>query len=160
MQPHLEWLRTLSWVSRAERVLLIAVIAISILAAVAISLTTTWQAGLFAGAGHLLLLAPAMVVPRRRLSFTALGLLALSAINILAAALVKFPSLPMISAVYLGLGLFGLSPAIGIWRQRMDQWKRVADYQTRDDFRWLLTEAPLLLRLRLAKVLIEISLSR
>lgn len=153
LDPNRDWLLGLSWVARSERVLVVVIIACAVIAGAAAGVAATWIAGVAGGTGHLLLLLPAVVIPRRRLSFTVLGLLALSAVNLLVAALARFPALELIALVYGGLGILGLSPALGIAGRRLRQWGRVADCSARDDFRWLLTEAPLMLRWRFAGLL-------
>ena len=146
LNTHGDWLRTLRWVSTTERVLPI-VCGVLLLPALAIPaafghFNAAWSAAI----GHALLLLAAAYLAPRWLSSACLALIALSILNFTILSISPLSGLAMLGGSIGWLGLLSLPLTIvGHFRLRRC-WQAVAGYVTRDDFRWLLTQAPLMLR--------------
>jgi len=154
---HLDWLSRLRWVSFAELVLNYgAVICMGLMCAVVTVLGGAAPA-LLSAAGHVLLVAAVLVLAPRRLAAPLLGVVLLSLLNFSVAAIAQYASLAAIAWVYLVLGLL-LLPFTVVGGLRLSRrWQGVGEYHARDDYRWLLTAAPLALRWQVQYAVRELS---
>lgn len=149
---HLDWLKRLIWVSFFERVLTYAAaIGVVMMFAITAALGSI-AAALLSVAGHVLLLLAVVVLVQRRFSTALLALMALSLLNYMLVSIAQYASLTAIGWVYLALGLMLLPFTIGAWLRLCRRWRKVGEYRERDDYRWLVTRAPLSLRWRTARV--------
>jgi len=82
-----------------------------------------------------------------------LAFLLLSTINYGITYLRGLPGAELITIAYCVVGVIALVATLASWSKLRKHWMGIAKYQTRDDFRWMLTEAPLILRHRLVMVL-------
>lgn len=149
---HILWLRDLRWVSRAETVLLwaclLAMLALAILAMVQSSLLALCTAG-----AHLMLVFAVVALAKRQTCVFWLAFLLLSMVNYEITCLRGLPGAELITTAYCVIGVVALAAALAAWSRLRKRWLGIAEYQTRNDFRWILTEAPLVLRHRVVIVL-------
>lgn len=146
LSTHSDWLRSLRWVSTSERVLPIICGVLLLLTLAVPSAFGHWKAALPAALGHVLLLLAAAYLAPRWLSSACLALIALSMLNFTILSISPLSGLAMLGGSIGWLGLLSLPlTVVGHFGLRR-RWLAVAGYATRDDFRWLLTQAPLMLR--------------
>lgn len=146
---HSTWLRGLRWVGLFEywpSLLLLLLIVLSGVAGV-------WQSGSANGLStplaHLLLFCTLAALAPRWLAAPLLGTLCISLLNYCVVLLIQPPALGLIDTIYCGLGLAaGLALLLRTPALRR-HWAAVSGYRSQDDYRWLLTSAPLWLRWRL-----------
>lgn len=156
LSVHRDWLRGLRWVSAAERVLLLAFAALFVIALAVPLVFADWKAVLPAAVGHALLLLAATSIALRRVSEACLALLALSLLNFSILSISPLGGLAMIGGSIGWLGLLSLPFTIVAHITLRHRWQAVAGYRGPDDFRWLLTSAPLILRWQMARALREL----
>jgi hypothetical protein len=147
------WLTRLRWVDRAEVAWLIALPLALLLWAGLLLLYAAWPAVLLAAASHAVFGAVALALsPRGRLHIWC-GLTLLSMLHFFVFAALGYAHLPALSTAYAALacGALGWSAWRALWLTR--QWRGIAAYTQRDDFRWLITLSPLPARYRALRAL-------
>jgi hypothetical protein len=147
LAPHADWLLGLRWVSRLEQWPALLAAALSLGCAGAALWHGAWL-GAAAALAHLALLAAAAALAPRRYCAALLGMVCIALVNYAVVLLVQPPQLALIELAHCGLGLAGLLAAAAALPRLRRAWAGVAKLAGRDDFRWLLTAAPLLLRWR------------
>lgn len=156
LQLHATWLRGLRWVSRAEAVLLWASLVL-ITSAVALALAQSSLLAVCAALAHLLLTLAAATLASRRTCVFWLGFFMLSLVNHGITFMRGMPGLESISLAYCAIGVIAMAAALATWQKMKRGWLGIAEYQARDDFRWLVAEAPLVLRFRVVIVLASLA---
>jgi hypothetical protein len=150
---HKQWLRGLRWVSRAETVLLwaclLAMLALAILAMVQSSIVALCTTG-----AHLMLVFAVVALAKRQTCVFWLAFLLLSTINYGITYIRDLPGAELITIACCVVGVIALVAALASWFKLRKHWLGVAEYETRDDFRWILTKAPLVLRHRVVVALV------
>jgi hypothetical protein len=142
-----EWLRGLRWVDRAEWVALAACPVVLGASGWIVVRSAGCSIGSIALAAHAVLATAALCfLPRGRGAVFA-GIAMLSWIHYAIFALAGFSQLALIARAYGALSALALLAAIPWSIALVRRWTGIAAYSTRDDFRWLLTRAPLALRL-------------
>jgi len=144
----LDWLRGLRWVGGFEYWLTVAAAAgIATTAFFAVAQTAE-AASLSIAAAHFMLLVAAVAAAPRKLTWPLLATLCLSLINY---GLLLFLNSTLLQDITLGYlwagcaaGLAALIVSPGLTRR----WDAISGYTSRDDFKWLLTTAPLWVRWR------------
>jgi len=156
LSEQLDWLVRLRWVSFAERALAWGcLIGCALMFTVAAVLGSPLAAALSVG-GHVLALLAVLALAPRRLSTALLGIVLLSLLNFSIASISQYASLAAIAWIYLAAGLVLAALALTAWPRLNRRWRGVGEYRERDDYRWLLTKAPLLLRWRMHNVVHEL----
>lgn len=151
--PHLAWLRNLRWVGAFERWPSLIALLLIVLTGIAV----TWQSpralGLATPLTHLALFGAITLCAPRRLTAPLLGTLCISLLNYGVVLLVQPPRLDLIDNAYRVLGVLAL--LLALWRipGLATAWAGIGAYTQQDDFRWLLTSAPLWLRWRFEREL-------
>jgi len=154
---HVDWLRTLRWISTAERVLPIVCGVLLLLALVIPAAFGHFNAAWPAAIGHALLLLAAAYLAPRWLSSAGLALVALSILNFTILSFSPAGGLAWLGIIIGGLGLVSL-PFTALSHLRLRRrWQAVGGYASRDDFRWLLTQAPLILRWQVRRALADVA---
>ena len=151
--PHREWLAGLRWVDTFEVVLAGAGWLGALLAGAAVAVGTGWTPGMAAALGFATMPAAALVLARRHYNWLPLGLVVLAEFNLIIATITGWPNLILISYAIAGLGVLCLALAVWGATRAEHVWRKIADYRERDDFRWLVTQAPHYLRRRMPGLL-------
>jgi hypothetical protein len=147
------WLSNLRWIDRAELAWLIALPLALLLWAGLLLIYAAWPTVLLAAASHAVFGAVALALsPRGRLHIWC-GLVALSLLHFFVFAAMGYAHLPELAAAYAVLASSALG--LGAWRtvRLFQRWRGIAGYTLRDDFRWLITASPLVIRYRIVRVL-------
>jgi len=156
LSEQLDWLVRLRWVSFAERALAWGcLIGCALMFTVAAVLGSPLAAALSVD-GHVLALLAVLALAPRRLSTALLGIVLLSLLNFSLASISQYASLAAIAWTYLAVGLVLAAFALAAWPRLNRRWRGVGEYRARDDYRWLLTRAPLLLRWRMYNAVHEL----
>lgn len=147
------WLRRLRWVFPLELILTgVCCVAVLVLLALGVVAGHHIEA-LMVGGSHTVALAAVIILASRRTSSQWLALVALSVLNYGLAMLNAFPGWQLIAWAYAALGVIsGVWAMVGHSRMRR-RWREILHYRARDEFKWLLIEAPLALRLRFARLI-------
>jgi hypothetical protein len=155
LKEHAAWLANLRWLGRWEPAALILACAGTMLAAISGGVYLGLPAGGQLLGGHLLALAAILLAVARPFSPALLVLCGLSGVHVWLWLMQRLPHGSVIAADYLiaGGGLAAVAGFIALRNQR--RWQALAQAQHHDDFRWLLTRAPLLLRWRIARWLAD-----
>jgi len=156
LAKHRDWLVRLRWVTFAERALAWGSLGGCALMFTVAAVLASPLAALLSVGGHLLLLLAVLVLVPRRFSTALLGIVLLSLLNFSIASLAQYALLTVIAWTYFILGLVLAAIALAAWPSFNRRWQAVADYRSRDDFRWLLTAAPLYLRWRMHNAIHEL----
>ena len=144
----LEWLAGLRWISPLEYWLTLGA-AIGILFTGYAAVAQTGEASaLSISAAHFMLLVAIVAAAPRKLAWPLLATLCLSIVNYAALLLMNSPLLQLITLSYLWMGCLAGLAALAVAPRLTRRWEAIAAYNTRDDFRWLVSEAPLWLRWR------------
>jgi hypothetical protein len=98
-----------------------------------------------------------VVLAMRRTCVFWLAFLLLSTINYGITYMRGLPGAELITLAYCVAGVVALTTALVAWSKLRKRWLGVAEYQIRDDFRWILTEAPLVLRHRVVVALVSLA---
>ena len=157
LKAHLDWLQNLRWIGRTERVLLIACAALLLLSLAVLPVFGHWSAAWPAALGHILLVLACGYLAPRWLSSAGLALIALSLLNFTILSFSPARGLAWLGIGIGGLGLLSLPFTIAGHFRLGRRWQATADYRGRDDFRWLLTQAPLVLRWQAARTLASLT---
>jgi len=152
---HRAWLTTLVWISDAECWLSTFTLTAMAIVPLLLGWQAGWPAAIALFANHLVLfLIVAAVVPRPWTT-TALPLLLLSLANLALFAFTGAGGLPVIAIVYALATLIAAGIITPVWLKVTRRWRAIDTYETRDDFRWLVTQAPLLLRFLAHRALVD-----
>jgi hypothetical protein len=147
------WLSCLRLIDRAEVAWLIALPLAVLLWTGLLLPYAAWPTALLAAVSHAVFGAVAQALsPRGRLHIWC-GLVVLSMLHFFVFAALGYAHLPQLAVAYAVLA--GSALGLGAWRTvwLIRRWRGIAGYTQRDDFRWLITASPLVIRYRIVRVL-------
>ena len=156
LKEYAAWLARLRWVGRWEPAALALGCAGTALAAFCGWIYLGAAAGALFLAGHLLALGAVLAAAGRPYTPALLGLCGLSGLHVWLWLMQGLPHGRVIALGYLIEGSACALLALLIAWRNAARWQALAKAQGRDDFRWLLTRAPLLLRWRVARYLAQV----
>ncbi len=150
-EPHAGWLARLRWVGRWEPAAFGLGLAGALLAGLCGAVYLGAQAGALLAGGHLLLLAAVSAGAPRPYCAPLLALTGLSGLHAWLWLLQGLPHGRIIALGYLIAGtLFAGLAGLAAGRSAAC-WRALAGAKERDDFRWIVTRAPLILRWQVAR---------
>ncbi len=143
-----EWLARLRWVDRGEVAWLIALPLALLLWAGLLLALAAWPTVLQVAASHAVLGACTLALaPRGRLPLWC-GLVLLSMLHFAVFAAAGYAHLQLLATAYLVLACSALCWCTWLALRLLRLWRSLANCNKRDDFRWLITQAPLAVRWR------------
>lgn len=146
LQREHAWLLGLRLIERAELAWLVTLPLAIVLWAGLLLLYAAWHAVLLAAASHAMLSAISLALsPRGRLHIWC-GLVLLSMLHFSVYAALEYAHLAAIATAYAVLACFALGWCAWRVSRLAKQWRGIAGYTKRDDFRWLIMQAPLPVR--------------
>jgi hypothetical protein len=145
---HLDWLSNLRWVSTLEYWLTVCCGGGIVVTTVSAVWVSGQAASLSIPAAHLMLMVATLAVASRKLAWPLLATLCLSLLNYMLLLWVGSSLVARIALGYLWLGCAAGLVAALYSPAMARRWAAIGSYTSQDDFKWLLTTAPLWLRWR------------